>query len=166
VVLSKRSSPACAQQDGEGLEAQESGQAVSPRQASLLPSDWPDVGGALPRKKRNARFEELFEFQCGAYKLPEPHQQYYFAESMGRKFRSDFAWPAYKLLVEIEGGIWRAGGGAHSHPIDIERDIERRQHAVLLGFFMLPVITDQVKKGEAIIIVQRVLASRGWKPTP
>lgn len=118
----------------------------------------------LKPRRRNKRFEELLAFQCRAYKLPEPHEQYRFAQSMGRQFSADFAWPAYKLLLEVQGGIWREGGGAHSHPLNLERDIEKQQHAVLLGWFVLPVTTDQVEKGEAIATLQEVLVARGWKP--
>ena len=118
----------------------------------------------LPRQRKNKRFEDLLAFQCRAYQLPQPHEQYRFAQSMGRQFSADFAWPAYHLLLEVQGGIWRAGGGAHSHPLNIERDIEKQQHAVLLGWFVLPVTTDQVEKGDAIVLLQKTLIARGWTP--
>lgn len=54
-----------------------------------------------------------------------------------RKFSFDRAWPGEKLAVEIEGGIWRRGGGAHSHPTSIMRDIEKYNAAVLLGWRVL-----------------------------
>lgn len=118
----------------------------------------------LPPLRRNKRFEDLLAFQIRAYRLPEPHEQYRFAQSMGREFSADFAWAAFKLLLEVQGGIWRRGGGAHSHPTNIERDIEKHQHATLLGWFVLPVTTDQVQKGDAIVLLQRVLIARGWVP--
>ena len=79
--------------------------------------------GRRIKAAKNETFEREFAFQCQAYRLPSWHEQYPFAASLGRKFRADFAWPEYQLLVEVQGGIWRRGGGAHSHPIDIERDI-------------------------------------------
>lgn len=120
--------------------------------------------GSRPRRvSHNARFEELLAFQMKAVGLPAPERQYRFAKSMGRQFEADFAWPQFQLLLECEGGIWKRGGGAHSHPLDIERDIERRQYAVLLGFYVLPVTTDEVTKGKAVTVVQQALAVRGWK---
>lgn len=116
----------------------------------------------LPPLRRNKRFEDLLAFQIRAFKLPDPHEQYRFAQSLGRQFSADFVWPAYQLLLEVQGGIWRAGGGAHSHPLNLERDIEKQQCAALLGLLVLPVTTDQVKKGEAIVLLQRVLIARGW----
>lgn len=114
--------------------------------------------------RRNKRFEELLAFQIRAYKLPEPHEQYRFAQSLGRQFSADFAFVQHRLLVEVQGGIWREGGGAHSHPLNLERDIEKQQHAALLGWFVVPVTTDQVQKGEAIALLMRVLMARGWTP--
>jgi very-short-patch-repair endonuclease len=121
------------------------------------------VVGRTARVKHNARFEDLLAFQIKSLGLPAPERQYRFAKGMKRQFESDFAWPELKLLVEVEGGIWKRGGGAHSHPLDVERDIERRQYAVLLGFFVLPVITDEVTSGKAIAVIQQALAVRGWQ---
>jgi very-short-patch-repair endonuclease len=112
---------------------------------------------------KNERFERELEFQIRAHKLPEPERQYYFAASIGRKFRADFAWPQYKLIVEVFGAIWKRGGGGHSHPMHIEKDIERQQIAVLLDWYVVPVTTDQVKEGEAIAILERVLSTKGWR---
>ena len=117
------------------------------------------------KRHKNERFERELAFQIKAHGFPEPHEQYQFAEELGRRFRADFAWPAreYRFLVEVQGGIWRRGGGAHSHPQNIERDVEKQQIASLLGWFVVPVITDQVKNGTAIAVLERLFASRGWK---
>ena len=98
---------------------------------------------AAPKPGQNEG-ENLFAFQIKACGLPLAREQYPFAQYMGRKFASDFAWPEYKLLVEISGGIWRKGGGAHSRPQKIESDMERQQYAALLGFYVLPFTPDEV----------------------
>jgi very-short-patch-repair endonuclease len=117
------------------------------------------------KRRKNERFERELAFQIKAHGLPEPHEQYFFAEELGRKFRADFAWPAseYRFLLEVQGGIWRRGGGAHSHPQNIERDIERGQIIALLGWIFVPVTTDQVKSGHAIAVLERLFAARGWR---
>lgn len=120
------------------------------------------------KRTRNSKFEDEFAFQCRALKLPAPLTQHRWATALRsetgrpRQFTADFAWPQFNLLVEVQGGIWRVGGGAHSRPAMIERDIDKQQCAVLLGLFLLPVTTDEVKTGNAIALVQRVLAARGW----
>jgi very-short-patch-repair endonuclease len=120
--------------------------------------------GRNPRtSKHNARFEDLLAFQMKSLGLPEPARQYPFAQSVKREFLADFAWTQYSLLLEVNGGIWRKGGGAHSHPSNIERDIEKQQFAVLLGFYVLPVTTDEVTSGKAVAVIQQALAVRGWQ---
>jgi hypothetical protein len=118
----------------------------------------------LPPLRRNKRYEDLFAFQCRAMKLPEAAEQFRFALSLEREFRADFAWPKYWLLIEIEGGIWRRGGGAHSHPVSIERNIEKHQHAALLGYIVLPILPEEVTNGKGIELTMRTLIARGWQP--
>ena len=123
-------------------------------------------GASRVTTKRNSADEDLFAWQCQTYDLPEPERQFYFAKDLERQFRADFAFPDYRLLVEIEGGIWRRGGGAHSHPLDLLRDIERRQYATLLNWHVLPFTTDEVKNGKAIQFTCKVLAALGWQGVP
>jgi len=121
-----------------------------------------------PRRNRNARFEEQLAFEIRAHRLPEPLQQHRWALDLTtatgrpRQFKADFAWPDYRLICEVQGGLWMRGGGGHSHPMHIEKDIERQQCAVLLNWYLLPVTTDEVKQGRAIALVIRALAARGW----
>lgn len=50
-----------------------------------------------------------------------------------RKFRSDFAIPAHKILIEYEGGIFTPNSGHNSHS-GIQRDIDKYQLAQKLGY--------------------------------
>lgn len=140
-------------------------------------SAWPGSGAlvsraavaddAIAKSRRGAKkkqFEDLFAFQCRAHRLPDSHEQFHFARELGRKFCADRAWPQFKLLVEIQGGIWQRGGGGHSHPMHIEKDITKAQYAVLAGYALLPVTTDEVKSGHAIEVTRRALIARGWVP--
>ena len=77
-----------------------------------------------------------------------------------RKWEFDFAWPDVLIAVEIEGGIWRGRGfgsktsanpgGAHSHPTQILRDIEKYNEAARMGWRVFRFTTDMVDSGEAI----------------
>lgn len=145
---------------------------MTPRQPDLALFDalnagtTTEVGRALTRlnerRKTRPDYESEYAYQCRSQRLPEPAEQYPFAKELGRRFTADFAWPKYRLLVEIQGGIWRPGGGAHSHPIDIERDIERQQYMAILRWTMLPVTPQQVKSGRAIELTLMVLEKLGW----
>lgn len=87
--------------------------------------------------------------------MPAPAQEFQFHPT--RKWRADLAWPGNKILLEIDGGIWRKGGGAHSRPTNILRDIEKSNAAVLLGYRCYRVTPDQIRNGEAIKLVERIL---------
>lgn len=126
------------------------------------------------KTSQNKVGEELFDFQCRSHRLP-PHVWKFKlmkSEQTPRKdgkpipkmWEFDFAWPEFKLIVEINGGVWRPGGGAHSHPIDITRNMTKQNDAALAGFVVLQFTPDEVKHKDApaISFTQRVLHARGW----
>lgn len=116
-----------------------------------------------PRRQATPRpdFESLLAFQISASMLPLPDRQVKYAT--GRKVTADFGWPAFRLLVEVQGGIWRRGGGAHGGGAAIEKDIEKSQLAVINGWAMFPVTTDEVKSGKALQLIELALQTKGWK---
>ena len=72
-----------------------------------------------------------------------------------RKWRFDFAIPADKIAIEIEGGIWT--NGAHVRGKHFLSDCEKYNQAVLLGWRVLRFTPEQVDEGEAIAFIKRVL---------
>jgi very-short-patch-repair endonuclease len=76
----------------------------------------------------------------------------------------DFAFVSFKVLVEIDGGIFRPGGGAHSHPVDITRNMSKQNDAALAGFVTLRFTPQEVKSGHAIAFTQKMLCLKGWTP--
>jgi very-short-patch-repair endonuclease len=89
--------------------------------------------------------EATFALHCKAYKL-NPVREYRFHQV--RKWRFDFCWPDLMLAVEIEGGIWKMG--RHNTPSGMIADIEKYNHATILGFRLLRYTTEQVHLGIAI----------------
>lgn len=53
-----------------------------------------------------------------------------------RKFRADFAFPASRLAIEVQGGIFRARG-AHAGPTAAKRDMEKANLYVTSGWRVL-----------------------------
>lgn len=103
--------------------------------------------------------------------LPEPCVEYRFHPE--RRWRFDMAWPELHLAVEIEGGIFgRAvrcqncgsivrqrshkgfaivySGGRHNRGQGYERDLEKYNQAVMLGWRLLRFSKTMIETGQAI----------------
>lgn len=118
-------------------------------------------------KKPNDYAEKAYEFQCKALRLPAFERQARFPQSehpgnARRRWAIDFLFREHKVAIEIDGGIWMAGGGAHSHPIDITRNMTKQNDLALLGILVLRFTPREATNGFAVAFTQRVLATRGW----
>lgn len=72
--------------------------------------------------------------------LPQPKRQYVFHPD--RDWPFDFAWPKYKLAVEIHGGSFIFGG--HNRGKSQANDFEKANHAIELGWKLLAFNTFQM----------------------
>lgn len=72
-----------------------------------------------------------------------------------RKWRFDFAFPEKKLAVEIDGGTWI--GGRHTTGAGFEKDCEKKNEAVKLGWRILTFTGKHLRNGEAIQILEDCL---------
>ena len=140
---------------------------MSPRQAALLPEEWPELQPA-PRKVDGP--EELFATQCRAHLLPPFERQLMFAKAaLGRQWRFDFSFRDYWLAVEIEGLVPRrigretVAGGRHGSIAGIKGDMEKYNSAALLGWTVLRFEQNDIRPKRAIDMTMRVLAARGWR---
>jgi very-short-patch-repair endonuclease len=79
-----------------------------------------------------------------------------FAFHPTRKFRSDLAYVKAKLLVEVDGGQWKAGTG-HNSGTGRERDCEKDAEAQLLGYRVFRFTTNMVQDGRAVELIRRAL---------
>jgi len=114
----------------------------------------------LCKSAETRKWEDWFLFHLKVEGLPPPTSQYRFCDT--RKWSCDFAWPDQKIIVEIEGGIWRRNAfgnwaGAHTHPTAVLRDIEKYNHMALMGFRLFRFAPDHLKNGTAIEIMKQVL---------
>lgn len=121
----------------------------SPRRPSKSILVNPPPAAPAKRNGRSSIFEQELEyamkmkaeipaFECNAEIIP------------GRKFEFDFVWRKQRVALELEGGVWRRGGGAHSHPSNILRDLEKSNLAALEGYRLLRFTTDQHRRGEIV----------------
>ena len=100
--------------------------------------------------------EDALAFQIKAAKLPEPVREHVFAKP--RRWRFDFAWPSFKLAVEVEGAIFV--GGRHNRALGMMADMEKYNAAALLGWKVLRVAGPHVKSGEALEWIEVALERR------
>lgn len=77
--------------------------------------------------------------------VPEPVAEFVFHPT--RKWRFDFAWPDAKVALEVEGGTWRKGGGAH-RGTGFLRDLEKYNCATILGWRIFRCTPEQLQTSE------------------
>lgn len=86
-----------------------------------------------------------------------------------RRWRFDFSWPAVKLALEIEGGIFARKGshkcrycgqtprGRHASGKGMLEDMMKYNAATLLGWRLLRVTPQMVSSGEALSLIEKAL---------
>jgi hypothetical protein len=68
-----------------------------------------------------------------AEKIPEPVYEYRFHPE--RKWRLDLAWPASKLAIEVQGGIWIQG--RHNRGAALKKEWEKLNTLAVMGWRVL-----------------------------
>lgn len=98
--------------------------------------------------------EEGFAMYCRVYGLT-PEREYRFHPS--RRWKFDFAFPALKIAVEIEGGAW--SNGRHNRGSGFRADLEKYNTALLLGWSVFRFTTEMVQSGHAIDTILPLLGN-------
>lgn len=97
-------------------------------------------------------FEKIFK----AFGLPGPVVEYKFHPK--RKWRIDYAWPEFKLAVEVEGGVYSRG--RHVRPGGFMGDIEKYNALTLAGWHLLRFTWGQMRSGEALELIREFIEKR------
>ncbi len=110
----------------------------------------------------NSELEELLylHIKCIHNKngLPLPQCEYMFrkhTEGLSRNWKSDFVWPEYNLVFEVEGGVWSQG--RHTRGQGFTNDVEKYNWLTLHGWKVLRGTAEHVKKGQAILWICEAL---------
>ncbi len=112
------------------------------------------------RSRRLAITQESFPRLCRAAGLPAPVQEYLFHPV--RKWRFDLAWPAHRVALEIEGGVWTRG--SHVRGPRFLSDMEKYNEAGLAGWLVLRCTPDTLVS--SIPMLRRALAERAAAQHP
>lgn len=108
---------------------------------------------STPADNDKERATRLLLDQLRLIGLPEPVREYRF--NPDRKWRSDLAWPALRLLVEIHGGVWT--NGRHNRGKGFTEDRHKMNTAVLLGYRVLEFTTGMVDDETAVAAINQAI---------
>jgi very-short-patch-repair endonuclease len=100
-----------------------------------------------------SKLEDLLEQHIRLSGLPKPAREFRFHPK--RRWRFDFAWPLYKVAAEVDGGIYCRG--RHVRGAGFEKDAEKRNAAVLVGWRVLHFTPRQVKSGNAVRMIETLI---------
>ncbi len=92
-------------------------------------------------------------------KLPRPVPEYRFHDT--RKWRFDYAFPAERVALEIEGGAFV--GGRHTRGAGFVKDLEKYSHAAALGWRIVRVTPSQLCTEQTITYLKDALH---WRVEP
>lgn len=120
-----------------------------------VPLTKPSTTARAPSQQ--SKLEDLVAHRIELAGLPVPTRQYRWATDVKRQYRSDFAWPEARLLVEVQGGIWAADPGRHNRGSGYEADLSRSNLAVLLGYRMLCFSERMIRSGDAVRSITQAL---------
>lgn len=77
-----------------------------------------------------------------------------------RRWRFDYAILEYKIAIEKDGGVWMKGGGAHSRPQNILRDMEKLTQASVLGWTVIRRTPNQINSSETIDLIRQSIKNK------
>lgn len=77
-----------------------------------------------------------------------------FKFSPDRKWRFDYAWPEFKLALEVEGGVWSQG--RHTRGSGFVADMSKYNEATCLGWRILRVQPKDLNTALTAEMIQRV----------
>lgn len=83
---------------------------------------------------------DLFCLACLSVCGVEVVREYRFHPT--RRWRFDYAIPAERIALEVEGGVWT--GGRHTSPKGFLNDIEKYNTAVVLGWRVVRTTPDKL----------------------
>jgi len=83
-----------------------------------------------------------------------------------RRWRFDFAWPAHKFAVELDGGVFMAARTGHTSHAGLRNDYERDAAALLLEWVVFRVNGTMGKKQGTIDVIRRWVGDGGASIEP
>ena len=138
-----------------------------PRKATRVTTPKKVVRRRYPKKRKRSKLEDRFAAICEYQGWPPPERELRFHEAgvlyqKRRLFRFDFAWPEYRVAVELDGGVWKPSSG-HRSPSGITADHEKDFIAQYMGWFVIRINEISFREGHTELWVEEALKLRGWE---
>jgi len=106
--------------------------------------------------REDARREyERFAHWCMVHHIPRPEPEHLFASP--RRWRFDYAWPALRVALEIDGAVWTQG--RHTRGSGRLADMEKFNAAATLGWRVLYRTPGQKYTEETARLIRAALAA-------
>ena len=97
---------------------------------------------------------QMADINTGVRPLPFWHRHVYGHEC-------DFVFSAERIIVEVQGGTWKRGGGAHNRAKGYAADRMRANHyQVHGGYQVLEFTAEHVNDGSALEMIREALEER------
>lgn len=107
--------------------------------------------------EREAKRREMLFRPLVSYGFPVPVAEFKFHPD--RRWRFDYAWPDFRLALEVEGGIWT--GGRHTRGAGFLKDMEKYNAAAVLGWRIIRVQPSDLSKTKTLLTLKEALQ---WHP--
>lgn len=97
-----------------------------------------------------------FEVRCRIESLPIPVREFRFHAT--RRWRFDYAWPEYRVALEVEGGMFAQGH--HVRPRGIRRDLAKYNAAAVDGWIVLRCVPETLGAPSTLAFLQQAFDYR------
>lgn len=94
-----------------------------------------------------------FERMLASAGLPPPAKEHRFDPI--RRWRFDYAWPAEKVALEVDGGVWT--GGRHTRGAGFIKDMEKLNEAVVAGWRVVRVVPSKLCASATLGMLEQLL---------
>jgi len=118
------------------------------------------------KKRRNTanstQLRDVFTVVCKTDLGVECIKEYKFHPE--RRWRFDYAIPAHRVALEVEGGVWT--GGRHTRPQGFLGDIEKYNTATLMGWRVFRTTPDELLRVSTINLLKQAIFSEKAPENP
>lgn len=81
-----------------------------------------------------------------------------------RRWRFDYAIPAHKIALEVEGGVWT--GGRHTRPQGFLGDVDKYNTATTMGWRVLRTIPDELVSAKTLRMIRETINNTNSNEQP